>query len=110
MKQIFISLILCITIFFGFTQDQKTRIACIGNSITYGSTVINREKNAYPVQLQAMLGDEFDVKNFGVSGATLLKKGNKPYWKESAYNDALAFKPNIIFIKLGMLVMKYLFN
>ena len=85
----------------GFTQDKKTRIACIGNSITFGSTVINREKNAYPVQLQAMLGDEFDVKNFGVSGTTLLKKGNKPYWNESAYKEALAFKPNIVLIKLG---------
>ena len=56
-------------------QDNKIRIACVGNSITYGSRVENREKNAYPVQLQAMLGEGYEVANFGVSGATLLKKG-----------------------------------
>ena len=101
MRYVFITLFLCTNIVLGFTQDQKIRIACVGNSITYGSTVINREKNAYPMQLQALLGDQFQVKNFGVSGATLLKKGNKPYWNESAYKEALAYKPNVVIIKLG---------
>ena len=82
-------------------QDNKIRIACVGNSITYGSRVENREKNAYPVQLQAMLGEGYEVANFGVSGATLLKKGNKPYWIQPEYKKALEFKPDMVFIKLG---------
>jgi len=83
------------------SQGNKIRIACVGNSITYGSRVVNREKNAYPVQLQAMLGEGYDVANFGVSGATLLKKGNKPYWNQPEYKKALEFKPDVVFIKLG---------
>ena len=82
-------------------QEYKVKVACIGNSITYGSGVFNREKNAYPKQLQAMLGSEYLVKNFGVSGRTLLKKGDHPYWETSQYQKALDFKADIVFIKLG---------
>src|SRR5690606_8374608 len=74
---------------------------CIGNSITYGSQVANRERNSYPAQLQAMLGQGYDVRNFGVGGTTLLQKGDRPYRKTAAYADALQFRPDIVFIKLG---------
>ena len=80
---------------------QTIRIACIGNSITYGAAVVNREKNAYPAQLQAMLGAQYEVMNFGVNGATLLKKGNIPYWNTPEYSKALKSNPSIVFIKLG---------
>ena len=80
---------------------QKLRIACVGNSITFGSGVVNREKNSYPAQLQHMLGEDYEVINFGVSGTTLLKNGNKPYWKTKAYEDVLGSNPDIVFIKLG---------
>lgn len=78
-----------------------TRVACVGDSITYGAGVKDREHNAYPVQLQELLGKEFEVKNFGVSGATLLKKGDKPYWKEKAFKAAKDFAPHVVIIKLG---------
>ena len=52
----------------GATFKDPIKIACIGNSITYGAKVANRENNAYPEQLQAMLGNQYQVRNFGVSG------------------------------------------
>ena len=85
----------------GATFQDPIKIACIGNSITYGAKVANRENNAYPEQLQAMLGNQYQVRNFGVSGRTLLKKGDKPYWETEAYSSALEFKPDVVFIKLG---------
>lgn len=84
----------------GFTQE-KIRIACIGNSITHGAGIENREINSYPAQLAAMLGDGYEVQNFGVNGATLLRKGDLPYQKTAEYQQALQFKPNWVFIKLG---------
>lgn len=80
---------------------QTIRIACIGNSITYGSGVANREKNSYPQQLQNMLGNGYQVMNFGVSGRTLLRKGNYPYWATAEFKKAIASNPDIVFIKLG---------
>lgn len=65
----------------GSAATKKIKIACVGNSITYGAEVANRDKNAYPAQLQAMLGDHYQVENFGVTSRTLLKKGYLPYWK-----------------------------
>ncbi|MGB2863426.1 MAG: SGNH/GDSL hydrolase family protein [Sedimentisphaerales bacterium] len=80
---------------------ETIRAACIGDSITYGASIRNRTKDCYPVQLGRMLGDEWQVRNFGVSGATLLKKGDLPYWNQQAFKDALAYNPNIVIIKLG---------
>lgn len=80
---------------------EPIRVACIGNSITYGSNISNREKNCYPAQLQAYLGDEYEVKNFGASGTTLLSKGDSPYAKTGLFQESQAFQPDIVLIKLG---------
>ena len=77
------------------------RVACVGDSITYGAAIQDRVNNNYPVVLDRLLGAGYDVKNFGVNGATLLKKGDKPYWKESAFAAAKKFKPQLVVIKLG---------
>ena len=80
---------------------EPTRIACVGDSITFGAAIKDRQANCYPAQLGRMLGEGVDVRNFGINGATLLKKGDKPYWRQGAYRNALAFKPNLVVIKLG---------
>ena len=55
----------------------------------------------YPVQLGKILGKKYEIKNFGNSGSTMLKKGDKPYWKQREFKAALEFNPNIVVIKLG---------
>jgi lysophospholipase L1-like esterase len=79
----------------------KIKIACIGNSITYGAYLPDRLMQNYPARLQQMLGDGYEVSNFGVNGTTILKNGNSPYWSSSAYQSALKSEPNIVFIALG---------
>jgi lysophospholipase L1-like esterase len=79
---------------------QPIRVACIGDSITQGAFIADPSK-FYPSQLQAMLGPQWVVKNFGLSGRTLLRKGDNPYWIESAYQQALAFLPDVVVIMLG---------
>ena len=96
----FVLLAILFTMNIGYSQN-KIRIACVGNSITAGARIENPEKNSYPAQLSGMLGENYDVRNFGVSGTTLLQKGNAPYRKTSAYQKALDFKPDWVFIKLG---------
>jgi len=82
-------------------QGEKIRVACVGDSITYGACVPDREKNCYPSVLGGLLGGRYDVRNFGVNGATLLKKGDLPWWTQGAFKDATAFNPNVVVIKLG---------
>jgi lysophospholipase L1-like esterase len=83
------------------TAGEPVRVACVGDSITYGAGIRERDEKSYPAQLQALLGDGYLVENFGVSGATLLKEGNKPYWKLKAFTEAREFQPDLVIIKLG---------
>ena len=80
----------------------KIKVACVGNSVTWGMTIIDREKNCYPAQLQKMLGDKYEVRNFGHSGTTLLQHGHRPYVDQQEYKDALNFKADLIIIHLGL--------
>jgi acyl-CoA thioesterase-1 len=84
-------------------QDYQgtIRVACVGDSITYGYGILNRPKGSYPAQLGRMLGEKWEVHNFGVSGATMLKQGDLPYWKQQAFKEVLAYNPNVVIIKLG---------
>ena len=82
-------------------QEDKVKIACVGDSITFGAGIKDRGNNCYPAQLGKFLGPDFSVRNFGVSGATLLKEGDRPYWKTKDYASALSWKPDLIVIKLG---------
>ncbi|MBV5348087.1 SGNH/GDSL hydrolase family protein, partial [bacterium] len=52
-------------------------------------------------QLARMLGEKWEVRNFGLGGRTLLKKGDYPFWNEEAYAQAKAFLPDVVVIKLG---------
>lgn len=78
---------------------KELRIACVGDSITQGSGAAPGK--SYPSQLQELLGEGWVVGNFGVSGRTLLRKGDFPYWKEEAYQKALGFNPDAVIIMLG---------
>jgi lysophospholipase L1-like esterase len=73
------------------------RVACVGDSITEGAG----GHHPYPAQLQKLLGDGWLVKNFGVGGRTLLKKGDHPYWIEKAFAQAKDFAPNVVVLMLG---------
>jgi acyl-CoA thioesterase-1 len=92
--------ITCLFLTISSYAAEKIRVACIGDSITAGADIRVRNMH-YPNQLQKLLGDKYDVKNFGVSGRTLLKKGDHPIWREKKYKNAIAFNPNIVVIKLG---------
>jgi lysophospholipase L1-like esterase len=97
---LFVVLVVC-----GAAETVHARlVACVGDSITYGSGISDRTKDSYPAQLQGILQQydlAWEVRNFGVSGATLLSKGDKPYIRETAYSDARASNPDIVIIKLG---------
>lgn len=101
MKKIFFSFLyvsFCLLI----SAKEPVKVACVGNSITYGAGIENRERDSYPAQLQRMLGEEYVVENFGKSGATLLNKGHRPYMQQAEFRKALAFAADIVVIHLGI--------
>lgn len=83
----------------GAFAQQPVKVACVGNSITEGPG--RNHPDSYPLQLQKKLGKAYLVKNFGVSARTLMKKGDFPFWNEPQFEQANAFEPDILVIKLG---------
>ncbi len=85
--------------------QRKIRVACMGDSVTAGG---------FPTQLQTILGEAYDVKNYGVNSTTVQKDGmmetqgnavpvagSGAYVNTSQYGQSIAFKPDIAFILLG---------
>lgn len=97
--------------------NKPIKVACIGDSITEGFGLTKEE--SYPEKLKALLGTEYQVMNYGVSGTTMLKDPNDggtldekhwSYWESEVgpgdggkeqYDLALASIPDIIIIKFG---------
>jgi lysophospholipase L1-like esterase len=69
------------------------RVACVGDSITEGS--------GYPASLQAILGSNYTVGNFGAIGSAISRNSNKPYMNQPQFWNALNFQPDIVVIMLG---------
>ena len=72
---------------------KPIRVACVGDSITQGS--------GYPQKLQMLLGPNYIVANFGVSGSTVSLNSSKPYMNQTAFKRAEDFDPQIVVIMLG---------
>lgn len=79
--------------------QNPIKVACVGNSITQGPGRDN--PNSYPLQMQAILGDAYEVVNFGVSGRTMLRNGDFPYWNEPQFQQVKDFAPDVLVIMLG---------
>lgn len=98
-----LSLILVVLSLNGVMARQKPlKVACIGNSITYGAGLKDRATESYPAVLQNLLGTEYQVANFGHSGATLLKKGHRPYFQTHEFKAAMEYQTDIAIIHLGL--------
>lgn len=76
------------------------KIACVGNSITegYGNS---SQRAAWPAQLERLLGDGYQVGNFGKSGYCMGKKTDYSYWTTSNFTNAKNMNPDILIIALG---------
>lgn len=89
--------------------SRRIKVACIGDSITFGFLLAHPEQESFPGQLQRMLGDGYEVRNFGVPGLGVYlhlpwksQKNGKRAWSLSPkYAEAMAWKPDIVISNLG---------
>lgn len=83
------------------SAQQTIKVACIGNSITVGVGAKDPKANGYPAVLAQLLGNGYEVRNFGASGYTMLKNGDRPFWKHAFFKASQEFAPDIVVLKLG---------
>ena len=77
------------------------KIACVGDSITWGFTIVNRRNNSYPALLQKRLGPDYEVRNFGYNDASARFDADTPYVKKGVYKESLDWNPDIVLLMLG---------
>ena len=72
MRGVKYSLAATLAVLIGLQVSATTKVACIGDSITYGYGLPERDVNSYPAQLQKLLDakepGKYEVRNFGNSG------------------------------------------
>ena len=84
------------------TVYDKVKVACVGDSITYGHGSTNPEVDSYPAHLQELLGLRYEVRNFGVSGKTMNDaRGWDSYVSTNEYAASKEYQPDIVILMLG---------
>ena len=65
------------------------KVACVGDSITYGYHIDNWFFHNYPYILQVLLGSGYYVRNFGLSGSTAMRSAKMSYRRFPNYRKSL---------------------
>ena len=78
------------------------RVACAGDSITFGDKIPDRATQSYPAVLERLSNGRFLTGNFGVNGATALAGTGRAWTDTLACRDALAFGPDFVVLMLGI--------
>ncbi len=84
------------------TPATGTRVACVGNSITYGWALTDPVSQSYPSILQDSLGSGMLVTNFGAPGAAVIRSAGNPYVFAEQFRHLVRFAPEEIFLLLGI--------
>ncbi|MDL2294951.1 GDSL-type esterase/lipase family protein, partial [Ruminococcaceae bacterium OttesenSCG-928-D13] len=77
------------------------RVACVGDSTTYGMLLWRREKSNYPAKLGTLLGGDYSVRNFAANSTTVLTTGDHPYVSHKVFQLGCDFEPDVVLIMLG---------
>ncbi len=75
-------------------SDKPIRIACVDDRTTSGEVLINRDQESYPAQLAILLGDQWDVRSFGINW-------DSADTKELVLDFSSQFNPHIVVINQG---------
>jgi len=83
-------------------SQEPIRVACVGDSITYGDKIFFRTFHSYPAVLEKISEGRYSVGNFGVNGATALDLQGRAWTGTDACRDALLFRPDVVVLMLGI--------
>ena len=83
-------------------SQTPLRVACVGDSITYGDKIDDRETRSYPAALARLAQGRLEVGNFGVNGATAVSTFFRTWTDTLACRRALESAPDAVVVMLGI--------
>ena len=105
------ALALCAALALPVVAQETLKVACIGDSITFGFGLADRANESYPAQLQKLLDGKFpgrfEVRNFGNSGRGIYLDSMRGSEKRGfrhmpEHKAALEWQPDIVICNLGI--------
>ena len=81
--------------------DNQIKIACVGDSITYGHGTTGWPQNNYPSVLQELLGEGYHVNNYGVSSYAVQDTADRPHRTLPHYQESLAYDADFVVFMMG---------
>lgn len=82
-------------------SEGQIKVACVGDSNTYGHGITPWFLYNYPKVLGDMLGEGYVVNNYGHHGATCQSTGDQPYVSYADYKNSIKFEADILIFMLG---------
>ena len=82
-------------------KDGQIKVACVGDSTTYGHGIKNWPKNNYPSVLQNLLGDTYHVNNYGVSSFAVQLSADRSYRTLPHYQESLSYDADYVVFMMG---------
>ena len=82
-------------------KDGQIRVACVGDSTTYGHGISGWPKNNYPAVLQTLLGDGYHVNNYGVSSFAVQESADRSYRTLPHYQESLTYDADYVVFMMG---------
>ena len=81
--------------------EGQIKVACVGDSITYGHGIKDWSKNNYPVLLQNELSENYHVQSFGISGRCVQDNTDQPYTALDFYTQSKDYDADIVVFMMG---------
>jgi len=85
-------------------ENRKIKVATVGDSITQGLIDDSGKYNTqtpYSIFLQEYLGNDYEVKNFGLSARGIYDGHEYPYKTTEEYKNSLAYEADVYVIMFG---------
>ena len=82
-------------------KDGQVKVACVGDSTTYGHGIKNWPKNNYPSVLQNLLGSNYHVNNYGVSSFAVQENADRSYRTLPHYQESLVYDADYVVFMMG---------
>ena len=82
-------------------KDDQIKVACVGDSTTYGHGIKNWPKNNYPSVLQNLMGEKYHVNNYGVSSFAVQEDADRSYRTLPHYQESLDYAADYVVFMMG---------
>ena len=76
-------------------------VACLGDSITYGTGSADPTTHSYPVYYQQMLGYDYYVEKYGAPSNSLIETDQPSYLNHAYFTKSADACPDVVIVMLG---------